>query len=184
MKPGELDLLHTERLVLRRPTRADLPDLLRMYRDPDVMATLGGVRTAAETEATLARLIGHWDAHNFGYWIAREPGTDRFAGRAGLHHVVANGRAEVELGSGFLSEHWGRGLATEVAVASVRAAFDVIGLDEIVCFTTPSNARSRAVMEKAGFRYECDFTWAGVTHRLCRLDRERWRTGADPHSSA
>ncbi len=30
-------------------------------------------------------------------------------------------------------------------------------------------------MEKLGFQYEKDFVHADITHRLCRLDADRWR---------
>jgi RimJ/RimL family protein N-acetyltransferase len=175
LQPGQLDRLCGERLVLRRPTLSDRDDVARMHRDEVVMATLGGVRSDAESDALLARLIAHWDAHDFGYWMARDLETDRFCGRAGLRHVVTAGRPETELGYALTRECWGRGLATEAAAACVRAGFETIGLEEIVCFTTLANQRSLRVMEKVGFRYERDFLWAGLPHRLCRLERARWR---------
>ena len=46
--------------------------------------------------------------------------------------------------------HWGKGYAHEAAAAAVAYAFDVIGLDELVAFTVPANARSRRVMERLG----------------------------------
>ena len=33
-------------------------------------------------------------------------------------------------------------------------AWDVVGLDEVVSFTTADNARSRAVMTRLGMRYD------------------------------
>ncbi len=172
---GSLDEVRTERLVLRRPTPDDLDDLLRMYSDPEVMATLGGVRSEANAEATLRRIIAHWDAHDFGYWTARDPDTGAFAGRAGLRMLVVADLAEIELGYGFMSDYWGRGIASETAAAIVRVGFEILGARDLVCFTTATNDRSRRVMEKVGFRYEKDFVYADITHRLCRLDVDRWR---------
>jgi RimJ/RimL family protein N-acetyltransferase len=48
---------------------------------------------------------------------------------------------------------WGRGYATEGARALVRWAFTELGVDEVVATTMAVNARSRAVMERAGLRY-------------------------------
>ena len=84
VSPGSLDELRCERLILRRPCEADRADVLRMHQDPEVMATLGGVRSEAESDGILDRQIAHWAAHHFGYWIAREPETGRFAGRGQL----------------------------------------------------------------------------------------------------
>jgi RimJ/RimL family protein N-acetyltransferase len=44
----------------------------------------------------------------------------------------------------------GRGLATEAAGAAIAYAFDVLGVDEVVAYTSPGNAASLRVMEKLG----------------------------------
>jgi RimJ/RimL family protein N-acetyltransferase len=41
----------------------------------------------------------------------------RFLGRAGIRHLIIEGKTEIELAYSFLSEYWGRGLATEIASA-------------------------------------------------------------------
>ena len=64
----------------------------------------------------------------------------------------------------------------DVARECVRAGFEVIETEELVCFTATTNSRSRNVMEKVGFRYEKDFVYADIVHSLCRLDRDRWRS--------
>lgn len=180
--PGSLDELRTERLLLRRPTPADRHDLLRFHADPEVMATLGGVRSEAETGAYLRQLLAHWDSQAFGYWIALDPETGAFAGRAGLRMMVVAGQPEIELGYGFMTDYWGRGLATEAAAAVVRVAFESVGTRDLVCFTETTHDRSRRVMEKVGFRYEKDFVYADIPHRLCRLDVDRWRDEVAPGS--
>jgi 3-dehydroquinate dehydratase/shikimate dehydrogenase len=45
-------------------------------------------------------------------------------------------------------EFWGRGYATEGALAALKYGFQRLKLDEIVAFTAVANARSRNVMEK------------------------------------
>lgn len=177
-EPGSLDELHTERLRLCRPTPADRDELLRFHADPVVMETLGGVRDEALTDAILREMLAHWDAHAFGYWIAHDRESGAFAGRAGLRLMVVAEQPEVELGYGFLSDYWGRGIASEAAAAIVRVGFESVGTRELVCFTATTNHRSRRVMEKLGFRYEKDFVYADVTHRLSRLDADGWRDGA------
>lgn len=175
MKPTPIENLRTPRLQLARMRAGDLDDLLRMYADPRVMATLGGVRSDAGTRALLQKQIDHWDQHGFGRWVAREPSTGRFIGRGGLQRIVMAGLAEVEVGYGLMPEFWGQGLATELAAESVRVAFEELGLAELVCFTLPSNLASRRVMEKVGFRFESDVIWADLPHVLCRLTAADWR---------
>jgi [ribosomal protein S5]-alanine N-acetyltransferase len=167
----------TDRLLLTRLRESDLADLCRMYRDPRVMATLGGVRFEQETRELLQRHLAHWEQHGFGLWAARELATGQFAGRGGLRHWTIEGREEVEVGYGFMPEFWGRGLATELAAASVRLGFEVLGQEELVCMALPTNGASRRVMEKVGFRYERDVLHADLPHVLYRLTAAQWRAG-------
>ncbi len=149
-----------------------------MHDDAQVMATLGGVRSAAQSRAAVDAWIAHWGEYGFGLWIARDCETGAFAGRGGLQHTVVGGRAEVEVAYGFAAAFWGRGLATELAAASVRAGFETLGLADLVCFTLVTNRASQRVMEKVGFRFEREVVHANLPHRLYRLAAAGWRDAA------
>ncbi len=151
-----------------------------MHENATVMATLGGVRSADQTRAMLDAWIAHWDEHGFGLWVARDSASGAFAGRGGVKHVVVGGRPEIEVAYGFLPAFWGRGFATELAHESVRVGFDVLGLEELVCFTLVTNRASQRVMEKVGFRFERELEHAGLPHRLSRLRAAQWRRTATP----
>ncbi len=179
---NSLDERQTARLLLRRMGEEDLDELTHMHLDARVMATLGGVRSPDETKEWLERQIGHWQRCGFGLWMARDRATGRFAGRGGLHYVEIDGREEVEVGYSFLPEFWGQGLATELACESVRTAFTVLYLPELVCFTLPTNHASQRVMQKAGFRYERETTWKNLPHVLYRLTETTWRTSTEVRS--
>lgn len=169
--PGPIEELRSARLALRRISDCDFDDMVRMHRDTRVMATLGGVRTAAQTRDVLASLVAHWDAHGFGVWTLREPATGRFVGRAGLRLLEVLGRPELELLYALMPEHWGRGLATEAAAVGIRVAFDELQRDDVVAFTMETNQASRRVMEKLGFRFERPFERVGLPHVLYRKTR-------------
>ena len=164
-----LESLRSERLLLARPREGDLADLVALHADPRVMATLGGVRDAAATEAQFRDFDAHWARYAFGPWILRDPETRHFLGRGGLRHVAVEGRDEVELLYALAADAWGRGYAGELARESVRIAFEILRLPELVCFTLPTNERSLAVMRRAGFQYQRDFLHAGRPHRFHRL---------------
>jgi RimJ/RimL family protein N-acetyltransferase len=169
--------LRTARMILRRISREDHDDLARMHRDPRVMATLGGARSEEFMRERLEHHIAIWERDGFGWWVLREPGTERLIGRGGLRKLEVEGRPEVELGYGLVAEFWGRGLATELAIESVRVGFEVLGVPDLICFTMPTNRASQRVMEKAGFRYERDGTWADLPHVFYRLTANEWRKG-------
>ena len=173
--PTVLDRLQTTRLLLARMCAADFDDLDRMHHDPQVMATLGGIRSAAETRQILKGFLAHWDEHGFGSWVVRDMRSGHFAGRGGLRHVTVGSLAEVEVGYGFVPEFWGLGLATELARESVRVGFTVLQRTDLVSFTLTTNRASRRVMEKAGFRYERDLIHANLPHVLYRLTVGTWQ---------
>lgn len=161
----------TARLLLSKMSRADQADLERMYADPAVMATLGGVRSAAWVADYIDKQIAHWDEHGFGFWTLRDPATGEFIGRGGLRYATIDNKVEIEVGYGLMRAFWGRGLATELATESVRVAFDELHLPELVCFALLTNGASRRVMEKAGFIYERDALYADLPHALYRQKR-------------
>ena len=170
-----LDDVRTARLRLVRMVAADLDDLDRLHQDARVMATLGGVRSRAETRQLLDDERAHWAEHGFGLWTVRDPTSNRFLGRGGLRVVPVGGRREVEVAYALLPDCWGRGLATELAGESARTGFDVLRRPDLVCFTRPDNHPSRRVMEKVGFRYEREIAHADLLHVLYRLTAAGWR---------
>jgi RimJ/RimL family protein N-acetyltransferase len=173
--------LRTARLLLARLRPNDHDELYRMASDPRVAATLGGVLSDVEAAERTRRHLAHWDEHGFGWWVARDPAGGQFVGRGGLRYYTLDGRIEVEVGYGLLPEFWGRGLAAELAGASVWAGFRVLGRPDLITFTLPTNSRSRRVMEKVGFRYERDIVHADLPHVLYRLTATAWRALPDDH---
>jgi RimJ/RimL family protein N-acetyltransferase len=60
---------------------------------------------------------------------------------------------EVDVAFRLMRTHWGLGLATEVALASVRFGFADLGLKRIIGLVMPENIASVRVLEKTGLRY-------------------------------
>jgi len=158
----------TERLVASRVSSADLDRLCAMHRDPRVMATLGGLRSAATTRAFLRRNVVHWERHGFGLWVFTRKTDGRFVGRGGLRCITIHGRPEVEIAYALMAEFWRQGLASEIAALCVDVGFGRLGMRELVAFTLADNTGSRRVMEKVGFVYERDILYLALPHVLYR----------------
>ncbi|MCG8593074.1 MAG: GNAT family N-acetyltransferase [Kiloniellales bacterium] len=167
-----IEILETERLTGRPPKDGDVDLLHGLHRDPRAMATLGGLRDAEQTRFFLEMFIDHWRERGFGTWMLFDRESGAFAGRAGLRRLEILGRPEVEVLYALLPDFWGRGLATEVARASVEAAFRDLRLEALIALALQRNAASQRVMQKAGFRYDRDFTYADRPHVLYRLSKE------------
>jgi [ribosomal protein S5]-alanine N-acetyltransferase len=158
------------RIRAERLTAAHLPVLQAMHHDERLMATLGGLRSDAETDEYLARNLAHWAEHGFGIWILRDPGTGRVIGRAGLRHLTVARVPEVELSYALFPEFWGRGLATDAARACVTIGRDWLGFASVVALTLRSNTASQRVLRKAALAREREVMHRGVVHVLFRSD--------------
>ncbi|MGC2275256.1 MAG: GNAT family N-acetyltransferase [Candidatus Binatus sp.] len=165
--------LNTTRLIGTPAVATDVADLRRLHSDPRVMATLsadGATFTEDQSRAFLDRAAGHWQLYGFGLWIFRDRASNDFVGYGGIKHAEVEGRDEIELAYAITSDHWRKGLATEISLAALKHAFDVLRLDRIVAFTLPHNRASRAVMEHCGFAYTRDIVHANLPHVLYTLD--------------
>jgi RimJ/RimL family protein N-acetyltransferase len=149
-------LIQTERLLLRRWREEDREPFYQLSSDPRVMEFMPGHLTRPESDLLVHRINEHFRKHGFGLFAAQLREDRTFIGYLGL--AVPTFEASftpcVEIGWRLAVFHWGRGLATEGARAVVKHAFDGLGLDEIVSFTVPENARSRRVMEKIGMKHD------------------------------
>ena len=145
----------TERLRLEPIGPGHADDLLALYRDPAV-AEWYGQWTRAQIEHEVARMARAWLADGVHKWMAFDRVSGERIGRGGLSRAHVDGRDCLEVGWVLHGKFWGRGYATEIGRAGLALAFDELGADEVVAFTEPRNARSRAVMERLGFDYRKD----------------------------
>ncbi|WP_104479828.1 GNAT family N-acetyltransferase [Actinokineospora auranticolor] len=147
-------LLTTDRLTLRRFTRADVDNLVSLDADPQVMRYLtGGVPTPREVvESTvLPAILAEYERGPVGKWAATADSV--FVGWFALDPRTPGDAREVELGYRLRTSAWGSGLATEGSLALVDMAFRELGSHRVWAETMSVNHRSRRVMEKAGLRY-------------------------------
>jgi RimJ/RimL family protein N-acetyltransferase len=104
----------------------------RGYRcaDPEVMRYIGSGSplTQERSEGQISRFVRHWGEYGFGLWAVEERVSGVLVGFVGLAHQDewSEGEHRTEAGWRLDCACWGRGLATEGAVASLR-----YGLEEV-----------------------------------------------------
>ncbi len=146
-------MLRTERLLLRQWRESDRVPFAAMHADPVVMEHFPSTLTADQSDEFVDRMTTHLDEHGWGLWATEVIDTGEFIGFIGLWPAGFDPfRAEelVEVGWRLTRSAWGNGYATEGARAALAYAFDVLELTEVVSFTSATNVRSRAVMERIG----------------------------------
>jgi len=192
---GRGPILRTERLVLRPWRPEDLEPFAALNADPRVAASLGGPQDRTFSDTLAARIFKEFDERGYGRWAIEVPGEAPFVGFVGL--AVPSFEAHftpcVEIGWRLAFDYWGRGYATEGAVAAMDFGFTAAGLEEIVSFTAATNVRSQAVMERLGMHRDPkdDFGHERLgpehplyRHVLYRITRGEWLTGPARSSCA
>ena len=174
---ANVEHFRTRRMVAERLTAGDFDDVRRLHLQPEVMKTLsvdGQTLPEKAAHEELEHDMAHWEQHGFGLWVFRDKEGGEFLGRGGLKWYQINDKDVVGLVYAVMVDHWNRGLATEMAHASLVMGFERLCFPEVSCWALPINYASLRVMEKLGFRYQEDLAFAGLPYRYHRLTAAEW----------
>ncbi|MDJ0946391.1 MAG: GNAT family N-acetyltransferase [Kiloniellales bacterium] len=144
--------LLTPRLRLRGFRDGDLPALVAMNRDPEVMRYIRAVGSEEEETRKAVDLIAENRDKPLGIWAVEGREDGRFHGAAMLLPLPE--ADDIEVGYRLVKAAWGRGFATEAALCLRDYGFSEVGLAEIVAVADPGNATSHKVLTKIGLRFQ------------------------------
>lgn len=164
--------VETERLVLRDWQKEDLTTFVRMNQDPRVMEYFLKPLTVDESRNFYERIQKEIEKYGYGLFAVEVKISGEFIGYIGLHHTAfeADFCPCVEIGWRLCAEAWGKGYATEGAMACLDYAFGSLQVPELYSFTSLSNRRSERVMQKIGMQKikEFDHPLVPGGHELLR----------------
>jgi ribosomal-protein-alanine N-acetyltransferase len=154
-------LIETERLTLRLPQVADVPEVIRYYRDnrdhlqpfsptfaPDFLDE------AVWLEQVRARLHELAVGESFRSFLFSRSAPETIVGNLNLTQVQRGFSQSCYLGYNLARDAQGKGYMTEAVAAAVTFAFDTLKLHRVAASYMPSNVRSGAVLERCGFEIE------------------------------
>lgn len=145
--------IETDRLILRVPRPEDRAPLHAMWADPAVMADLGPVKSAAESDMALARHASYAPLGFRAVVLRAEATTIGFCGlKPGAPGTPIEGM--LEIGWMLAVPFWGAGYAREAAAAAITWGWANRDDDAIVAITASGNAKSRLLMERLGMRHD------------------------------
>jgi RimJ/RimL family protein N-acetyltransferase len=149
-------VLETERLMLRRPTLADVKAIARLADD----------RRIAENTRRLPHPYSQDHAIEFVRGTADNGRSTAFLIESnhtpiGMVGVDWREPEAPELGYWLGVEHWGQGFGTEAARAVIDFTFEEFDVEQLMAGARVTNPSSRNILEKCGFQ------WSGVElHRF------------------
>jgi RimJ/RimL family protein N-acetyltransferase len=151
---SQIPTLSSGRICLRQWREEDRDAFAAMNSDARVMEFFLHRLSRVESDAMVDGIHKDFSERGFGLWAVEVPDVAPFIGFAGLAvpGFSAHFTPCVEIGWRLTFEHWGRGYATEAARLALGYGFGTLALSEVVSFTSATNHRSRAVMERIGMR--------------------------------
>ncbi len=145
---GNSPTIFTDRLVLRPPVERDLSAIATICSEWQVARRLARVPHPYGLDD--ARFFLDHIVPNEWVWALTLPHADVLFGTIGL---LPDDRGEAaELGYWLGPDVWGKGFATEAAMAVTRFAFDTLGLARLTSGHAIDNPASGRVLTKLGFR--------------------------------
>ena len=159
-------IVEAERLRLRRLRPSDAAAMDQVFTDPEVMRFSDGVKSPAWVRDWLdSSEQQFYEPWGFGPWAVVERSSETVLGYCGLFRFPdIDGVPEIELGYRLARAHWGRGFATEAALAVRNYAFETLRLPRLVALVDPANTASIRVAEKIGMHFEKDVMLEGYTY--------------------
>jgi RimJ/RimL family protein N-acetyltransferase len=150
-------MLETDRLILRKYTLEDLPNLHAIQSDPITMAHWPSLFTIENSQSWMERAIASYAKNGFGRYAVIPRDTNEQIGDFGIMRVMVNGVEENDLGYILHHPYWHKGYAMEGAQALLQFGFQTIGMDRIVANMAHDNVPSRRVAERIGMKKEAEF---------------------------
>ncbi|MDA3614250.1 GNAT family N-acetyltransferase [Polluticaenibacter yanchengensis] len=175
----------TPRLILREVEHSDAADLFEMDSDPEVHLYIENkpVKTISEITPIIQMLRKQYRENGIARWAVVDKITGECIGWSGLKYysqpLTLNDHSHIyELGYRFKKKHWGKGYATEAAIAVLNYGFSHLDPDTIYAITDPKNISSQKVLHKLGFQFIEVFNYQGDPTNWFELKKVNWKKEA------
>src|SRR5271163_4881386 len=112
-----MTILQTPRIQLREFTSQDVDAIASVLSDPETMRFYPAPYDRAGVEQWIARNRDRYETDSVGLWAMELMSTKELIGDCGIIVQKIEGELLYEIGYHLRRDFWGRGLATEAAVA-------------------------------------------------------------------
>lgn len=166
----------TPRLILRPFQPDDAEAMQAVLGDVEVMEfSVSGAMNLEQIRVWIDRQLAAGEKYGYTLNAVIEKNSNQLIGLCGLC-VFENldGQREDEIGYRFARAWWGKGLATEAAIATRNFGFGQVGLNRLVSIIQPENIRSIRVAERVGMQYERATKFKNLDVGIYAMDRSSW----------
>jgi len=166
----------TERLILREILPTDVEGMYQLDADPEVQKYLGNkpVTSREQTVDIINFIRQQYIDNGIGRWAIIDKKSNEFLGWTGLKLVTDetnHNKNYYDLGYRLIKKYWGKGIATESALASLEYAFDKLDAKEVYAMADCENNGSNKILKKVGLHFIETFNLDGTKHNWYKIDK-------------
>ena len=150
--------LETERLLLRRVSESDAPEIMELRGNPETMRFVPRpLVTTIEQAREHFKMIDDKIVENVGInWAITVKGNPKLIGIIG-HYRIQPENYRSEVGYMILPEYNGKGITPEALKAVLEYGFEDMQLHSVEAILDANNNGSERVLQKCGFVKEAHF---------------------------
>jgi ribosomal-protein-alanine N-acetyltransferase len=156
--------IQTPQLLLREFTLQDADALSLVLSDPQTMRYYPAPVDRAGVEQWIERNRRRYLDDGVGLWGMELTRTGEIIGDCGIVLQLVEGERLYEIGYHLRRDFWGRGLATEAAMACRDWAFAHLKTDRLISLIRPENMPSRRVAARNGMTVWKEVDFRGLLH--------------------
>jgi ribosomal-protein-alanine N-acetyltransferase len=157
-------ILETARLILRDFVPEDAEALAQILSDPETMRHYPAPLNRTQVDEWIERNRRRYQENGVGLWAMVLKATGEMIGDCGIIRQQVDGESLYEIGYHLRRDLWGRGLATEAAIACREWGFANLPANRLISLIRPENLRSCRVAERNGMIIWKEVQWRGLRH--------------------
>ncbi|MCP4146170.1 MAG: GNAT family N-acetyltransferase [bacterium] len=165
----------TQRLRFRELQKDDYGELMTFFNSPEATRFLF-IEEERETycKKWIERQIHRYRNEQLGLCALELKETRQFIGQCGILTQTIDGKKELEIGYHLLPRFWGKGYASEAAIACRDFAFKNLFVDSVVSIIHADNKASCKVALNNGMRVNKSSIFNYIPVDVYRITRAQW----------
>ena len=153
---------------------ADAKYLFELNSDPDVTKYVGeGAYNSIDEVYEVIRNYNQYEKYRQGRLNMFDKQTGEYIGWCGLKYLEAE--QITDLGYRLMKRHWGKGYATEAAIACLDYGFNTLNLEKIIGKAMKENIASINIFKKLGLTYSHDDECAAHPAVVYIITKKEWK---------
>lgn len=167
-----LEGLQTARLKFRSLSMEDKKALMEFFNSPEALKYFTTIPPGEQSCIMwIQRQLDRYSNDGYGLCAIEDKVSGKLLGMCGLLKQEVDGETELEVGYSFLPTSWGKGYASEAAIACKEFAFENNMSDSIISIIHIDNIPSQKVAIRNGMKKEKETIWRELPVFIFRVGR-------------